>query len=191
MRNLIAVCHISLDGVIQGPGGPKEDTSGGFTRGGWISGYGDEVLGSTVRAQMAMPFDLLLGRKTYEIWAAYWPEHGEVWPNANAATKYVASNTMTAGSWQPATVLAGDVAEQVAALKQSEGPDLHVYGSADLLQALIKQNLVDAFWLKIYPLTLGTGKRLFAGGTVPARFEVTESQVSPSGVFLVNYSRKA
>lgn len=189
MRKIIVVSHISLDGVIQAPGGPEEDTSGGFAHGGWIAPYSDDVLGTAIRSQMNMPFDLLLGRKTYEIWAPYWPQHADVWPNVNAATKYVASNTLTSGDWQPSLFLGGDIAEEIINLKQQPGPDLHVYGSANLLQTLIKHDLVDAYWLKIYPLTLGSGKRLFADGTIPAAFKVTDSKISPSGVILVNYER--
>ncbi|MBI5960948.1 MAG: dihydrofolate reductase family protein [Chloroflexi bacterium] len=189
MRKVIVVSHISLDGVIQAPGGPEEDTSGGFAYGGWIAPYSDDVLGTTIRTQMNMPFDLLLGRKTFEIWAPYWPQHADSWPSVNAATKYVASNTMTSGDWQPSVFLGGDIAEKVIKIKQQPGPDLHVYGSANLLQTLIKHDLVDAFWLKIYPLTLGGGKRLFADGTIPAAFKVTESKVSPKGVIIVNYER--
>ena len=136
-----------------------------------------------------MPFDLLLGRKTFEIWAPYWPQHADEWPGVNPATKYVASNTMTSHEWQPSVFLGGDIAEKVSKLKQQSGPDLHVYGSGNLLQTLVKHDLVDAFWLKIYPLTLGGGKRLFADGTIPAAFKVTESKVSPNGVIIVNYER--
>lgn len=175
MRKVIVICHISLDGVIQAPGGPEEDTSGGFTRGGWIGPYADSVLGATVKAQMAMPFDLLLGRKTYDIWAPYWPQHGDIWPSVNAATKYVASNTLTSLAWQPSVLLNGDIAEKVSALKQQDGPDLHVYGSGNLLQTLISHDLVDAYWLKIYPLTLGSGKRLFADGAISAAFKLAET----------------
>jgi dihydrofolate reductase len=189
MRKLIAIEHISLDGVIQACGGPEEDTSGGFAYGGWIVPYSDDILGTAIRAQMNLPFDLLLGRKTYEIWAPYWPHHGDIWPGVNAATKYIASNTMTSGEWQPSVFLGGDVAAKVSKIKQQPGPDLHVYGSADLLQTLIRHDLVDAYWLKIYPLTLGGGKRLFAEGTIPAAFKVTNSQVSPDGVIIVNYER--
>ena len=189
MRKVIALEHISLDGVIQGPGGPDEDTSGGFTHGGWIAPYSDAVLGTLLRRQMNLPFDLLVGRKTFDIWAPYWPHHGDIWPGVNAATKYVASNTITSSEWQPSVFLNGDVAKQVAEIKQKPGPDLHVWGSSDLLQTLIKHDLVDEFWLKIYPLTLGSGKRLFADGTIPAAFKVTESEVTPNGVIVVNYER--
>ncbi len=189
MRKVIAVEFVSLDGVIQAPGGPEEDTSGGFAYGGWQAPYSDDVIEAVMNKQMHMPFDLLLGRKTFEIWEPYWPKHADIWPGVMSATKYVASNTRTASQWQPSVFLGGDIAERVTALKQQPGPDLHVYGSANLVQTLMKHDLVDEFWLKIYPLTLGSGKRLFADGTIPAAFKVTESQVSPSGIIIVNYER--
>ena len=189
MRKLIVFEHISLDGVIQAPGGADEDTSGGFAHGGWIGRYSDEILGTAIRRQMNLSFDLLLGRKTFDIWAPYWPLHGDIWPNVNAATKYIASNTVTSSGWQPSVFLRGDIAKQVAGIKRQEGPDLHVWGSGNLLQTLMKYDLVDAFWLMIYPLTLGAGKRLFADGTIPMAFNVTESIVTPSGVIVANYDR--
>ena len=190
MRRVIVLEHISLDGVIQAPGGPEEDTSGGFTYGGWIiSPHSDAVLGTALRKQMNMPFDLLVGRKTFEIWEPYWPQHADAWPGVNTATKYVASNTITSSEWQPSVFLSGDVAEKVAKIKQQHGPDLHVWGSGNLIQTLIKHDLVDTFWLMIYPITLGGGKRLFADGTIPAAFKVTESTVTPNGVIVVNYER--
>lgn len=189
MRKIIVLEHISLDGVIQAPGGPDEDTSSSFAYGGWTAAYSDAILGKVLRKQMNKPFDLLLGRKTFEIWAPYWPQHTDIWPGVNAATKYVASNTLTSHEWQPSVFLNGDVAEKVVKIKQLEGPDLHVWGSSRLLQTLIKHDLVDVFWLMIYPVTLGDGKRLFADGTIPAAFKVTESTVTPSGVIVVNYER--
>ncbi len=189
MRKVIVLEHISLDGVIQAPGGPDEDPSGDFAQGGWIAPYADAVLGTALRRQMSLPFDLLLGRKTYDIWAPYWPLHADAWPGANTAVKYVASHTLTSGEWQPCVFLSGDVAEKVNGIKQQAGPDLHVWGSGDLLQTLIRHDLVDVFWLMIYPVTLGGGKRLFAGGTIPAAFKVTESLVSSKGVVVVNYER--
>jgi len=189
MRRVIVLEFVTLDGVIQAGGGPEEDTSGGFAYGGWQAPYSDDVSGAVMNKQMNMPFDLLLGRKTFEIWAPFWPLHADLWPGVNPATKYVASNTMTSHEWQPSVFLGGDIAEQVSKLKQQPGPDLHVYGSANLVQTLMKHDVVDEFWLKIYPITLGSGKRLFADGTVPAAFKVTESHVSPSGVILVNYER--
>jgi len=189
MRTVIVLEFVSLDGVIQSPGSPDEDTSGGFTYGGWISPYFDPVLAAVMKKQMNMPFDLLLGRKTFEIWAPYWPQRSEEWPGVNSATKYVASNSMTSHEWQPSVFLNGDIAEKVTAIKQQKGPDLHVYGSANLIQTLIKHDLVDAFWLKIFPIMLGGGKRLFADGTIPAAFKVTDSNVTSNGVIVVNYER--
>jgi dihydrofolate reductase len=189
MRKISVLEHISFDGVIQAPGGPDEDTSGGFAYGGWSAPYADETLGTALSRQMNLPFDLLLGRKTFEIWASYWPQHADDWPGVKAATKYVASNTITSAAWQPSVFLDGDIAEKVARIKQQPGRDLHVWGSGNLLQTLLRHDLVDAFWLMVYPLTLGSGKRLFAGGAIPAAFKLTESLVAPNGVIVVNYER--
>jgi dihydrofolate reductase len=189
MRKLIAIEFVSLDGVIQAPGGPDEDRSGGFAYGGWIAPYADASLSAVMTKQMAPPFDLLLGRKTFDIWAPYWPQHADVWPAANTVTKYVASNSLTAHEWQPTVFLGGDIATKIDEIKRQPGPNLHLFGSADLLQTLLRHDLVDAFWLKIYPVTLGAGKRLFAGGSIPAAFKVTESEVTPSGVIVVSYER--
>ena len=189
MRKIMVLEHISLDGVIQAPGGPDEDPSGGFEYGGWIAPYSDEVLGTALRRQMNLPFDLLLGRTTFDIWEPFWPQHADEWPGVNTATKYVASNTRTSSKWQPSVFLNGDIPEKVAKIKGQQGPDLHVWGSGDLLQTLIKHDLVDAFWLMVYPITLGAGKRLFADGTIPAAFKVTESVVGSNGVIVVNYER--
>ena len=189
MRKIIVLEHITLDGVIQAPGGPEEDPSNGFEYGGWSAPYGDDQIGAALMKKMNMPFDLLLGRKTFDIWAAYWPQHADLWPGVNSATKYVASNTLTSHEWQPSVFLNGDVAEKIAGIKQQPGPDLHVWGSGNLLQTLMKHDLVDVFWLMIYPVTLGSGKRLFADGTIPAAFKVTESLVGSTGVILVNYER--
>ncbi len=189
MRKVIVISHMSLDGVIQSMGAPDEDTSDGFAHGGWIAPYADEVVGAVVRHEMSLPFDLLIGRKTFDIWAPYWSQHADVWQGVNTATKYVASNTLTAHTWQPTVFLSGEVAEKVSQLKHQPGPDLHVYGSGNLVQTLMQHDVIDAFWLKLYPLTLGGGKRLFAAGTIPAAFKVTESQVSPKGVIIVNYER--
>jgi dihydrofolate reductase len=189
MRKLIVLEHISLDGVIQGPGGPGEDTSDGFTYGGWIAGYSDPVLDKVLGRQMNLPFDLLLGRKTFEIWTTYWPQHGDDWPGVNKATKYVASNTMTSSDWQPSTFLNGNIAEKVEKIKQEPGPDLNTWGSSNLLQTLIRNDLVDAYFLMVYPVTLGLGKKLFTDGTIPAAFKVTDSNVTPSGVVVMFYER--
>jgi len=189
MRKIIVLEHISLDGIIQAPGGPEEDTSGGFAHGGWIGAHSDAVLGTALRRQMNSPFDLLVGRVTFEIWEPYWPNHVDAWTGVNAATKYIASNTRTSSPWQPSVFLSGDIVEKIAAIKQQPGPDLHVWGSGNLLQTLIKHDLVDTFWLMIYPITLGGGKRLFDHGAIPAAFKITESQVTPNGVMIVNYER--
>ena len=189
MRELVVYEHISLDGVIQAPGGREEDTSGGFALGGWTWGFDDDALGKTLGREMSKPFDLLLGRKTFDIWEPYWPQHADIWPGVMTATKYVASNTRTSTGWQPTEFLSGDVAAKVEQIKQKPGPEIHVWGSANLLQTLMKHDLVDAYWLMIYPLTLGAGKRLFAEGTIPAAFKVTEGQVTPAGVVVVRYER--
>jgi dihydrofolate reductase len=188
-RKIIVLEHISLDGVIQAPGGPEEDISGGFAYGGWIAPYSDEVLGTALRKQMNSRFDLLVGRKTFEIWEPYWPQHGDVWPNVNAAIKYVVSNTMTSSEWKPSVFLSGDIAEKVAKIKQQPGPDIHIWGSGNLVQTLIKHALIDVFWLMIYPITLGSGKRLFVDGTIPSAFKVTDNSVTSNGVLMVNYER--
>lgn len=189
MRKVIALEFMSLDGVIQAGGGPQEDTSGGFAYGGWQAPYSDAALDATMTKQMNLPFDLLLGRFTFDIWEPYWPQHVDIWKSVNTVTKYVASNTRTSSDWQPTVFLSGDIAQKVAELKQQPGPDLHVYGSANLLQTLFQHDLVDELWLKIYPLTLGSGKKLFADGTIPAAFKVTESQISPNGIIIANYAR--
>jgi dihydrofolate reductase len=142
-----------------------------------------------MRKQMSMPSDLLLGRKTFENFARFWPQHNDIWPGVNTATKYVASNTMTSHEWKPSVFLNGDIAEKIAKIKRLDGPDLQVYGSANLVQTLLKHDLVDALWLKIFPVTLGAGKRLFADGTIPAAFKVTESTVTSKGVMIINDER--
>jgi len=188
MRKLIVIEFITMDGVIQGPGGPNEDTSNGFTHGGWIGPYSDEAQSAVIRTQMGLPFDLLIGRTTYDNWAPYWPNHS-FWPGVNSATKYVASNTMTQAHWQPNVILSGDVAAKVAAIKQTAGHDLHVYGSAMLVQTLLAADLIDALWLKIHPITFGTGKRLFTNGTIPAEFSLTRCEATSTGVIMADYTR--
>ena len=191
MRRIIVLEHISLDGVIQAPGGPEEDPSDGFKYGGWAAPYHDrdKAIETALNKMLSMPLDLLLGRKTFDIWESFWPQHGDIWPGVNTATKYVASNTRTSSEWQPSVFLNGDIVEKVAKIKQEQGPDLHVWGSGNLLQTLINHDLVDVFWLMIFPITLGAGKRLFADGTIPAAFKVTESIVGSNGVIVVNYER--
>ena len=189
MIKITVLEHITLDGVIQAGGGPDEDRSDGFAYGGWCAPYDDEVIGAVVKRMLDLPVDLLLGRKTFDIWAPFWPKHADFWPGVMTATKYVASNTMTSHEWQPSVFLGGDIVEKINKIKQTQGPDLHVYGSANLVQTLLKHDLVDALWLKIYPLTLGSGKRLFADGTIPAAFKVTEGTITPTGIIIVNYER--
>ena len=185
MRKITACEFMTLDGVIQN----EENDGDGFKYGGWFFPYADEVTGAVVQERLAKPVDLLLGRKTFALWETFWPTHSNFWPNVMTATKYVASNTRDSSDWQPTVFLSGDLAEQVRQLKQTDGPDLHVMGSADMLQTLFKNDLVDALELMILPITLGTGKRLFAHGVIPAAFKVTASQVSPNGIVIVNYER--
>jgi len=189
MRKILVLTFITLDGVMQGPGGPTEDTSGNFTYGGWTVPYFDEFLGTIMTEQMSQPFDLLLGRKTFEIFASYWPQHEEEGAGINNATKYVASNTLTTHEWRKSVFLKGNVAEEIKQLKGGEGPDLQVHGSGELIQTLLEHDLVDEFWLKIFPVTLGTGKRLFDKGTIPAAYTLVESQTSPAGVIIATLKR--
>lgn len=189
MRKIIVLSFISLDGVMQAPGGPEEDTSGDFKYGGWTAPFFDDFAGQEMGKQMAGEYDLLLGRKTFDIFAGYWPQHADGWPGINDRTKYVASNTLTEHEWNNSVFLNGDAAEKVKELKQQEGPDLQVHGSGELIQTLLKNDLVDELWLKTFPLTLGLGKKLFAEGTIPAAFELIESKVSPGGVIFANYKR--
>ena len=177
---------ISLDGVMQAPGEPKEDVSGGFKYGGWVAPYFDEVYVKILEKQLK-PADLLLGRKTFEIFAAYWPEHEKVWPGINDVTKYVLSGTRKKSDWENSVFL--DSLADIEKLKNSTGSDLQVHGSGELIQLLLECDLVDELWLKIHPLTLGKGKRLFANGTIPAAFTLTENTVTPGGVILANYKR--
>jgi dihydrofolate reductase len=186
MRKLNVLERVSLDGVIDAPGERETDTSGPPW---WIRSHSDPVSLAAVKKQMNMPFDLLLGRRTFDLWAQFWPQHSDLWPGVNTATKYVASNTITSHEWQPSVFLSGDIAEKITKIKQQEGPDLHVYGSANFVQTLMKHDLVDAFSLIIIPMTLGGDKRLFAEGTIQAAFKVTESTVTSKGVIIVNYER--
>ena len=187
MRKIVVLEFITLDGVIQAPGGPKEDTSGDFKYGGWTAPYFDEVSGKEMDKQMKETQSLLLGRKTYDIWAGFWPEHTETWPQVNKITKYVVSKTLKKPGWRNTEVIK-DIKE-LKKLKRSKGPDLQVYGSANLVQSLMENNLVDEFWLKIFPITLGTGKRLFEKGTIPAAFTLVYSKISPTGVIFASYKR--
>jgi len=187
MRKIVVLEFLSLDGVMQAPGGTKEDPSGGFKYGGWTFPYFDEYAGKIMAQQMSGKYDLLLGHKTYDIFAGYWPQHTETWPQVNKITKYVVSKTLKKPTWEN-TVVLKDV-QALKKLKSSKGPELQVYGSGDLAQTLLKNDLVDELWLKIFPLTLGKGKKLFDKGTIPAAFSLTESKTSPSGVIFANFKR--
>lgn len=188
MRKIIVLSFITLDGVMQAPGGPGEDTSGGFSYGGWVAPYFDEASGTIMEKQMK-PADLLLGRKTYEIFASYWPDHAEYWPGINDVTKYVVSRTMkkSDADWENSVLI--NSLEDIRKVKNSEGLDLQVHGSGELIQLLLKNDLVDELWLKIFPLTLGQGKKLFQSGAIPAAYELTESTVTPAGVIFASYRR--
>lgn len=191
MRKIIVLSMISLDGVMQAPGGPEEDTSGGFKYGGWVAPYSDEVYNEVLQKELK-PADYLLGRKTFEIWAGYWPEHADFWPGVNEGTKYVFSKSMKKSDpivtgWKNSVViknLAG-----IKKLKNSEGPDIQVWGSGELVQLLLKNDLADELRLKIHPLTLGKGKKLFGNGAIPAVFTLAESIVTPNGVIIAHYKR--
>lgn len=177
---------ITLDGVIQAPGGPDEDKSDRFRYGGWVAPFGDKVYGKVIREELK-PADYLLGRKTFEIWEEYWPERAEFWPGINDGTKYVMSKTRKKSDWKNSVFMKS--AADIKKIKKSKGPDLQVWGSGQLVQLLFKNDLVDELRLKIHPLTLGKGKKLFAGGSIPAAFKLTKSIVTPSGVIIANYSR--
>ncbi len=187
MRKIIVLEFLTLDGVMQAPGGSKEDTAEGFKYGGWTAPYFDDMSGKEMEKQMKGEYDLLLGRKTYDIFAGYWPEHTETWPQVNKITKYVVSKTLKNPKWENTEVVRDT--KELKKLKNSKGPDVQVYGSSVLVQTLMEHDLIDEFWLKIFPVTLGTGKRLFQDGTMPAAFKLTESKISPSGVIFANYKR--
>src|SRR6185295_15669505 len=191
MRKIIVLSMISLDGVMQAPGGPKEDTSGGFKYGGWTASYGDEAYGKVVQQELR-PADYLLGRKTFEIWSHYWPEHGDFWPGINEGMKYVFSKKMKKSDplvtgWKN-SLLIKTVAD-IKKLKNSKGSPIQVWGSSKLIQLLLKNDLVDELRVKIHPLTLGKGKKLFDGGSIPAAFKLTESVVTTMGVIIASYER--
>ena len=187
MRKIIVLEFISLDGVMQAPGGSKEDASEGFKYGGWTFPYFDDETGKLMHKQMKGEYDLLLGRKTYDIFASYWPTHSETWPQVNKITKYVASKTIKNPTWENTVVLKN--IEEIKKLKAEKGPPLQIYGSGNLIQSLMEHDLVDEFWLKIFPLTLGTGKKLFDKGTIPAALELIESNITAKGVIFAKYKR--
>ena len=187
MRRIIVLSMITLDGVIQAPGGPEEDTSGGFEYGGWVAPYGDEVSGMVFKEKLMQPSDLLLGRKTFEIWEDYWPKHESMWAGINDVRKHVFSTTRKSSDWSNTIFL--ESLTDIEKLKASDGADIRVWGSSELIQLLIKNDMIDELWLIIYPLILGRGKKLFADGLIPAAFTLIESTVTPSGVIIANYRR--
>ena len=189
MRDLVVTTFLSLDGVMQAPGGPDEDPSGGFELGGWSFHYFDDEVGEEMGQLMAEPFDLLLGRRTYEIFAAFWPgaPEDETSTPLNKPTKFVASRGRPDLTWGPSVLLTGDVAEAVTALKQTDGPQLQVHGSGDLVQTLLGAGLVDRWHLVVHPVLLGSGRRLFADGTVPASLRLVESRVTKGGTIMATY----
>jgi len=186
MRKIIVLSMITLDGVMQAPGGPEEDKSGGFKYGGWTASYGDEVYTKVLEKELK-PADYLLGRKTFDIWEGYWPEHADFWSGINEGTKYVMSKTRKKSDWKN-TVFLKRLAD-IKKLKKSNGSDIQVWGSSKLIQLLLKNDLVDELWLKIHPLTLGKGKKLFDNGVIPAAFKIIESTVTTGGVIIVYYKR--
>lgn len=193
MRKLVVLSFVSLDGVMQAPGGPEEDPTGGFKHEGWVVGYFDDFLMNVMIKQTSKPFDMLLGRKTYDIFAAHWPyvnaAEDPFAAKLNNAKKYVASKTLANLDWNNSELIKGDVGKEVKKLKDQDGPEIQVHGSGNLIQTLLKHDLVDELWLKIFPVTLGTGKKLFAGGAIPAGFKLLQGEVSPSGVIVASYGR--
>ena len=186
MRKITVLSMITLDGVMQAPGGPKEDTSGGFKYGGWTAPYTDKA-GNKFFEKRMKPADYLLGRKTFQIFASYWPQHADTWPGINQDTKYVLSKTIKKSDWKNSVFLQS--LSDIKKVKNSEGSDIQVWGSSKLVQLLLKNDLIDELWLIIYPLTLGKGKKLFDNGTIPAAFKLIECTVTPSGVIIANYKR--
>jgi dihydrofolate reductase len=187
MRKITVLSMITLDGVMQAPGGTKEDRSEGFKYGGWTEPYGDETYGKVVQTELKQPADYLLGRKTFDIWEGYWPEHADFWPGINDGTKYVLSKTRKKSDWKNSVFLKS--LADIKKLKKSKGPDIQVWGSSKLIQLLLKNDLVDELRLKIHPLTLGKGKKLFDNEAIPAAFTLTESIVTTAGVIITSYKR--
>ncbi|MFB6454101.1 dihydrofolate reductase family protein [Chitinophaga sp. Hz27] len=186
MRKLIVLSMISLDGVMQAPGGRQEDTSEGFTYGGWTASYDDEIFTKVLQEEL-QPTDYLLGRKTFEIWEAYWPHHADFWPGINTGAKYVLSQTRDKSDWNNTTFI--QTVADIEKLKHSAGADLQVWGSSQLIHLLLQHDLVDELRLKIYPLILGSGKKLFADGAIPGKFNLTESHITAKGVYIGVYKR--
>ncbi len=190
MRKLATNTFVSLDGVMQAPGGPEEDPIGGFEHGGWSVNYWDDLMGEEMDAHN-LPEEMLLGRRTYEIFAAHWPHaEADVMADAlNGARKHVASTTLDSVDWSNSTLIEGDVAEYVTKLKQEDGPEIQIHGSAGLIQTLLEHDLIDEFRIFTFPLTLGTGKRLFGDGAIPAGLELTHHKVATTGVTIAFYER--
>jgi dihydrofolate reductase len=186
MRKITVLSFITLDGVMQAPGGPEEDTENGFKYGGWTAPYGDESSGKTMQ-KILEPADLLLGRKTFDIFENYWPKHAEHWPGVNEVTKYVLSTTRSESGWQNCVFVSN--VEDIKKLKESEGSDIKIWGSSELIQLLLKHDLVDQFWLMIHPIVLGKGKRLFNDESMPAAFTLADSTITTSGVVMANYTK--
>lgn len=188
MRKIIVLEFITLDGVMQAPGGSEEDRAEGFKYGGWTAPFFDDEAGKIMEEQMAGEYDLLLGRKTYDIFAGYWPTHADpFWPQVNRITKYVVSGNIKDTPWENTKVLK-DV-EDIKKLKEEDGSPLQIYGSGNLIQTLLKEDLVDELWLKIFPVTLGDGKKLFQDGTIPAGWKLTKNKVTSNGVIFAYYKR--
>lgn len=189
MRKLIVNTFLTLDGVMQAPGGPEEDREDGFAYGGWSVNYWDDQMGQVMGEAMSKPFDLVLGRKTYDIFAAFWPNASDDAGGKplNDATKYVASRRQPTLPWGPSVLIEGDAAEGVAALKKGNGPELQVHGSGNLIQTLVRHNLVDQYRLWVFPLVIGSGKRLFADGTIPVGLKLVDSTISTTGVVIGTY----
>lgn len=187
MRKIIVLSMITLDGVMQAPGGTKEDRSEGFKYGGWTAAYSDDVFNKAVMKELKPNVEYLLGRKTFDIWEGYWPDHADFWPGINTGMKYVLSTTRKSSEWEHTTFVK-NIAD-IKKLKKSTGPDLHVWGSSKLIQLLLKHDLVDELRLKIYPLTLGKGKKLFGDAAIPAAFTLTDCRTTTKGVILANYKR--
>lgn len=191
MRDLAVLTFLTLDGVMQGPSSPEEDPSGGFTRGGWARDCWDDVMQQVMREAMADPYDLLLGRKTYEIFAAHWPNAGDD-PHAemlNNATKYVATSTLSELAWKNSVRITGDIVAEVSQLKEQDGPLLQIHGSCQLIQTLLSHGLIDEFRLWIFPVVVGSGKRLFGDGAAPTDLALIKTESCPSGAVMCIYRR--
>lgn len=189
MRKLVTVSFVTLDGIMQAPGGPGEDDSGGFQSGGWSFHYWDDMMGKEVDESFAKKPDLLIGRKTYDIFAGYWPNHRDEpgADNLNGAKKYVVSRTLNKVDWENSSLIKGDAVKEITKLKEMDGPELQVHGSINLIQTLLKHNLVDEMKMLIFPVAIGNGKRLFGGEINPSGFKLLNSKISTTGVIIATY----